>query len=241
MPTNKGRRDHGGILGNSLADLKRLRKEAEKAAAKSEAEAVARKRAVGKPAHQVPRRQRSAAVALSPEDAALFQRAVKSVTRLKDSKRAVLPPVPLAPRSLLAQRRARASGDEHPPPPKVSDHYSPPGIDQDDSFFLSPDSGPDLLKDLRRGKWPIGATLDLHGSTLDEARERLDRFLHSCQQHDIRCVRIVHGKGYGSKDGESVLRQTIRRWLSQFASVQAYVECAEQDGGAGALQVLLRK
>jgi DNA-nicking Smr family endonuclease len=147
----------------------------------------------------------------------------------------------LASKSLLEKRRARASGVEVPPLAKVSDQYSPPGIDHDDSSFLSPGSGPDLLKDLRRGKWPIGASLDLHGSTLDDARERLDRFLHSCHQHEIRCVRIVHGKGYGSKDGEPVLRQTIRRWLSQFVAVQAYVECAEQDGGAGALLVLLRK
>jgi len=163
------------------------------------------------------------------------------VIRLKDSNRAVLPPVPMAPTAVLAERRARAMGRDVPVPPQISDQFSPPGIEQDDSCYLRPDCGPDLLRDLRRGKWPIGASLDLHGSTLDEARERLDRFLQSCLEHQVRCVRIVHGKGYGSKDSEPVLRQTIRRWLSQLAAVQAYTECSEQDGGAGAVQVLLRK
>jgi DNA-nicking Smr family endonuclease len=53
-------------------------------------------------------------------------------------------------------------------------------------------------------------------------------------------VRIVHGKGYGSKDGEPVLKQTIRRWLTQMEAVSAYAECSERDGGAGAVQVLLQ-
>ncbi|HEY9571743.1 MAG TPA: Smr/MutS family protein, partial [Pusillimonas sp.] len=109
-----------------------------------------------------------------------------------------------------------------------------------DSRYLRRGHGPDLIKGLQRGKWPIGASLDLHGSTLEQARERLDRFLQSCLAHQIKCARIVHGKGYGSKDGEPVLKQTIRRWLSQIASVIAYVECSEQDGGAGAVYVLLR-
>ncbi|MBB5214947.1 Smr/MutS family protein [Parapusillimonas granuli] len=240
MPANKGGRDPGGATGRGLADLKRLRKEAEaaRAAARSRKE----------PAGALPRAGRGPSArrggdpeTLPQEDAELFRRAVKSVIRLKRSDRAVLPPVPLAPAALLAERRARAMGRDAPPAPRISDQYSPPGIERDDSSYLRPGCGPDLLRDLRRGKWPIGASLDLHGSTLDEARERLDRFLQSCRLHQLRCVRIVHGKGYGSKDGEPVLRQTIRRWLSQLEAVQAYVECSEQDGGAGAVQVLLQK
>jgi DNA-nicking Smr family endonuclease len=80
----------------------------------------------------------------------------------------------------------------------------------------------------------------LHGATLDEARARLDQFLQSCLSHQIKSVCIVHGKGYGSRDRTPVLKQTVRRWLTQIDAVLAYTECNEQNGGAGAVQVLLR-
>ena len=147
---------------------------------------------------------------------------------------------PAAGQELLRQRRARAVGSEPVALPQASDHYSPAKVDADDTYYLRPGHGPDLIKGLKRGKWPIGASVDLHGNTLEQARERLDRFLQTCIAHQIKCVRIVHGKGYGSRDGEPVLRQTTRRWLSQIAAVLAYVECGEQDGGAGAVQALLQ-
>lgn len=179
-----------------------------------------------------------AATPLSNEDRALFRRAVKMVQPIKDTKRASLPPVPRAPADLLRQRRELAMGQEAPALSAVSDQYAPAKLD--DGSFIQAGYGPDLIKGLKRGKWSIEASLDLHGSTLDEARERLEQFLQSCLTHQIKCVRIVHGKGYGSKDGASVLKETVRRWLSQMQAVKAYTECGEQDGGSGAVQALLR-
>jgi len=180
------------------------------------------------------------APALPADDKALFRQAMKSVRPLARSQRAVLPPVPAAPRAVLRERRQAAAGREAAALPRVSDHYSPAQPQADQAGFLQPGHGPDLLKGLRRGKWPIGASLDLHGATLEEARTRLDAFLRSCLDHRIKCVRIVHGKGYGSKDGAPVLKETVRRWLAQMQDVMAYAECSEQNGGAGAVQVLLR-
>lgn len=177
---------------------------------------------------------------LTAEDTLLFRRAVKTVTPIKDTQRAILPPALAASQAILRERRDKATGMDSVKLAQVSDQYSPAKVDQDDSSFLRAGHGTDVIKGLKRGKWLISATLDLHGNTLDEARERLDRFLQSCLEHDIKCVCIVHGKGYGSKDGEPVLKQTIRRWLTQMAAVLAYVECAEQDGGSGAVKVLLR-
>lgn len=177
---------------------------------------------------------------LSAQDKALFRQAVKSVQAIKDTHRAILPPVPTANAVVLRQRRETAIGLDPIKRQQVSDHYRPAPSEQDDTRFTRHGYGPDLAKNLKRGKWPVGATLDLHGDTLDQARERLDRFLQSCVTHHVKSVRIVHGKGYGSKDGEPVLRQTIRRWLTQMSEVLAYVECAEPEGGSGAVQVLLR-
>ena len=246
---------------HGLADLKQLRRESAPAplpAATASTQMPAgnkRLRARGAPAPDAPLRATPASPAhglapgreispetkISTEDRALFRRAVKSVQRIKDTRRAVLPPVPLASALVLRQRRATAVGaDPIEQATAVSDEFRPAVFTQDDAAFVRGGYGPDLIKNLKRGKWPIGATLDLHGDTLEQARERLDRFLQSCLAHNIKCVRIVHGKGYGSKDGEPVLKQTIRRWLTQLEAVLAYAECAEADGGSGAVQVLLR-
>ena len=61
-------------------------------------------------------------------------------------------------------------------------------------------------RNLRRGQWRAGAELDLHGLRVEQARHALLSFLDECQEHGIRCVRIVHGKGYGSQGLEPVLR-----------------------------------
>ena len=187
---------------------------------------------------------------LSDTDRRLFRSAVRHVERIKDPGRVLLAPVAAGPPSILRERRMRAAGLEsrktlEPLPPQrerkpraLSDEYAP--ATGDDSLYLKSGHGTDVLKHLRRGKWPIGASLDLHGSTLEDARERFERFLASCLAHDIKCVRIVHGKGHGSPDGDAVLKTTLRRWLTQLDEVVAYTECAEADGGSGAVQVLLK-
>ncbi len=214
-----------------LADLKRLRKKTATAPEPPASRIVRQPPAT--PAPQAP--------ALDADDQRVFRQAVKGAARLHDSRRAILPPVPAAPVAQLRQRRQAATGAQHAPATPVSDLYTSARQAQDESEFVRTGSGPDLLKSLKRGKWPISATLDLHGATLDEARERLDQFLQSCLTHHLRCVCIVHGKGHGSKNGTPVLKESVRRWLTQLACVQAYAECREQDGGSGAVQVLLRQ
>lgn len=214
-----------------LADLKRLR---QKAAAAPEPPA-------SRTAHQPPTTPALQAPAPDADDQRAFRQAVKGAARLHGSQRAILPPVPTAPVAQLRQRRQAAIGAQHAPATPVSDLYTSARQAQDESEFVRAGSGPDLLKGLKRGKWPIGATLDLHGATLDEARERLDQFLQSCLTHHLRCVCVVHGKGHGSKNGTPVLKESVRRWLTQLTYVQAYAECREQDGGSGAVQVLLRQ
>ena len=53
-----------------------------------------------------------------------------------------------------------------------------------------------------------------------------------------RCLRIVHGVGYGSK-GQGVLRDMVRRWLKQRPEVMAFVQCPPNDGDEGAVRVLV--
>ena len=96
------------------------------------------------------------------------------------------------------------------------------------------------LKKMRRGGWAIRGELDLHGHTGDEARMALITFLNRCHIEDRRCVRIIHGKGYGSKNRLPVLKNKVRHWLMQREDVLAFCQAPTADGGSGAVIVLLK-
>jgi DNA-nicking Smr family endonuclease len=100
--------------------------------------------------------------------------------------------------------------------------------------------GPDVPRRLRRGDWVIQRQLDLHGLRVDEAREALAGFLAECLRREVRCVRIVHGKGLGSVNREPVLKGKVLKWLTQRDEVLAFCQAGPNDGGSGALVALLR-
>ena len=107
-------------------------------------------------------------------------------------------------------------------------------------LYLRQGQSPDVLSKLRRGYWVVQAQIDLHGLISDEAREYVAEFLGSCKKRNIRCVRIVHGKGLGSRNREPVLKHKLRNWLMQKDEVIAYAQAKPEDGGSGAVIVLLK-
>ncbi|MFM1989569.1 MAG: hypothetical protein RJA99_2526 [Pseudomonadota bacterium] len=114
-------------------------------------------------------------------------------------------------------------------------------LDTDENLsYRRPGVGPDVPRRLRRGDWVIQKQLDLHGLRVDEAREALAGFLLDCLKREIRCVRIVHGKGLGSVNREPVLKGKVLKWLTQRDEVLAFCQAGPNDGGSGALIALLR-
>ena len=101
-----------------------------------------------------------------------------------------------------------------------------------------------LLRSLRRGDFSIQGRLDLHGMTQPTAREAVERFLTDSRRANRRCVLIVHGRGLNSKDQIPVLKAGLKEWLSSKRIgnlVLAFATARPQDGGAGAVYVLLRR
>ncbi len=106
------------------------------------------------------------------------------------------------------------------------------------------DLPPDVLRALRHGRIPIDARLDLHGLGAGEARTALDGFLADKRAKGEKCVLVIHGKGAHSPRGAGVLRGEIAAWLSQGAAsahVAAFSTATKDDGGEGAVYVLLRR
>ena len=97
-----------------------------------------------------------------------------------------------------------------------------------------------VLRKLRRGQFPVQDELDLHGMTVREAGVRLSDFLLHARGLRLSCVRIIHGKGLSSPDKSPVLKPQVARWLRSHDGVLAVAPARIEDGGSGALYVLLR-
>lgn len=110
----------------------------------------------------------------------------------------------------------------------------------DEAAFLRHGLPRRVLTDLRRGRWVLQGELDLHGLNRDEARVALGGFLGASVQRGRRCVRVIHGKGLGSPGRESILKQLSRNWLAQREEILAFCQAGPNQGGSGALMVLLK-
>lgn len=170
----------------------------------------------------------------------LFQLAVKDARPLPNEvKHARLHHPPKKPKPIpkqFIQDEQQALADS------LSDHYIPAHELEtgEELLYLRDGHSPDILSKLRRGHWVIQAAIDLHGLISDEARLYVATFLNDCKKRGLRCVRIVHGKGLGSRNREPVLKHKLRGWLIQRDEVIAYAQARKNDGGSGAVIVLLK-
>ena len=90
-----------------------------------------------------------------------------------------------------------------------------------------------VVRKLRRGHWPVEHELDLHGLSRAQAGPMLEAFLRDCAARRMKCVRVIHGKGQG------VLKHAVRNALADSGKVMAYCEAPPEQGGGGAVLVLL--
>jgi DNA-nicking Smr family endonuclease len=167
----------------------------------------------------------------------LFVRSVGEVKAIGDHKRVKLapaPPPPLAVQQQLDEKRVLMEA--------ISDEFDAGTLlEVDDALsFRRPGIGIDVTRKLRRGEWSLQREIDLHGLRREEAREALSTFIREAFRQGIRCVRVVHGKGLGSPGKTPVLKGRVHSWLIQKTEVLAFVQARGDEGGAGALVVLLK-
>lgn len=119
-----------------------------------------------------------------------------------------------------------------------------PGLEvepDEQMFYARPGVQHKVSRKLRRGQYAVQRVLDLHGLTVDAARRATAQFIADCVAADIRCVRIIHGKGLRSAESVPAIKSRVGGWLTRHNDVLAYASARPADGGAGALYVLLRK
>ena len=169
----------------------------------------------------------------SNEDSALFQEAMKGVKPLGSTK------IVHEKRHKPLKKTVRFVEDDPPPP---LDSRSHPEVMGDERLFFTAQGVQDrTLKQLKRGQLPCEAQLDLHYKTVQEAEDLVSRFLIEAQAGGLRCVRLIHGKGYSTPNQAPTLKNHVNRWLREHPAILAFCSAQNKDGGAGALYVLLRR
>jgi DNA-nicking Smr family endonuclease len=173
----------------------------------------------------------------SPPEDDEFRRATRDVEPLRaprrtEPRRASAPPEPRQTR-----RDERAALKESLAGPRSLDDAIDSG---EELVFLREGLSRNILRQLRRGHWVVQEHLDLHGMNRDQAADAVADFLRECRARQLRCVRIVHGKGRGSHNREPVLKGKLRKWLVVRDEVLAFCQAPATQGGSGAVLVLLK-
>ena len=173
----------------------------------------------------------------SPPDDKEFRRALEGVQPLPEPRRVALKRAQPAPVPRQTRRDEQAALLESLSAPISLDDAIESG---EELAYLREGLSRQVLRKLRRGHWVVQDSLDLHGMNRVEAALRVTEFMRHCLARHLRCVRIVHGKGHGSRNREPVLKGKLRKWLMLREEVLAFCQAPAAHGGGGAVLVLLR-
>ncbi len=175
-------------------------------------------------------------MAETDDSKALFERAIGKVRRLAQDRVAPhRPAIRPAPRQRLRETEEIAA---------EMLRFQSDDIDVgtgEELLFLRSGVARETVRRMKRGQIAMESELDLHGFTVDEARQALARFLNEASGRGRRCVRIIHGKGLRSPGRLPVLKGCVNAWLRQRDQVLAFCSAREADGGTGVVYVLLKR
>ena len=173
------------------------------------------------------------------DDKDLFRSIYGDIERITDDR--------VTPWRKKPRRRDVRHCEQSAPPPPLPEISPWPeaGLDphagQESMIYQADGIQQKLMRKLCRGQLGYQASLDLHGMTRANALRELQQFIEQCQSRGMNRVHVIHGKGNLSKGGIAVLKPSVASWLRQMPSVLAFCPSRIQDGGDGALYILLKR
>ncbi|STZ08707.1 Probable DNA endonuclease SmrA [Moraxella caprae] len=175
---------------------------------------------------------------LIDDDKVLFMQAMSGVRPLKHEKSVnhAQKTDPKDPTALF--RRANAEGTDEPTQASLSDMQALLNPVAGEAFlsYKHPTLQNKVFEQLRQGKLRWYDAVDLHGSSIDEARDAVQTIITNAVKHGETVVKIVHGKGT-----DAIIKTCVNGWLRQISDVMAFVSAPAGDGGNGAVLVLIKK
>ncbi len=179
---------------------------------------------------------------LTPEEQALWRRAVRDVQRMRRESEDTLP----------ASDKTGLRSSEKLSPEKKAGNVLPRRTTTRARAAPDPFVAGDPRDDRKvaRGRTPIEAVIDLHGHTQVTARKALLAFLINARLSDKRCVLVITGKGASTSHafganvlGHGVLRARLSDWLKEEPFRDMVVRASpahRKHGGGGAFYVFLK-
>lgn len=174
-----------------------------------------------------------------PDEEVLFKQAMSGVRPIKQTE----PPIALStkpkkPNAQILAKRAAAVGQ---------DEFSAQGI-SDTQAMLNPVASEAKLsyrlatlqhrvfEQLKTGNLRWYEAVDLHGCTVEQARSAVLQIVEMARTENQNVIKIVHGKG-----PQAILKTYVNSWLRQHRDVLAFVSAPPDQGGTGAVLVLLKR
>ena len=183
--------------------------------------------------------KKSQAVEEEMEDTELFKKALTGVKPIDNGNIAQIKPkrVKKIDAQTLA-KRAAAEGSAEQELTEISDTQAilNPVASQAALSYRIATLQHKVFEDLKAGKIRWFEAVDLHGRTVEQARAAVLQIIQMAKDENQNVIKIVHGKG-----PEAILKTYVNGWLRQHRDVLAFVSAPENQGGTGAVLVLLKR
>lgn len=183
--------------------------------------------------------KKSQAVEEEMEDTELFKKALTGVKPIDNGNIAQIKPkrVKKIDAHTLA-KRAAAEGRAEQELTEISDTQAilNPVASQAALSYRIATLQHKVFEDLKAGKIRWFEAVDLHGCTVEQARAAVLQIIQMAKDENQNVIKIVHGKG-----PEAILKTYVNGWLRQHRDVLAFVSAPENQGGTGAVLVLLKR
>ncbi|MFK4204621.1 Smr/MutS family protein [Acinetobacter junii] len=183
--------------------------------------------------------KKSQAIEEEMEDTELFKKALTGVKPIDNGNIAQIKPkrVKKIDAQTLA-KRAAAEGSAEQELTEISDTQAilNPVASQAALSYRIATLQHKVFEDLKAGKIRWFEAVDLHGCTVEQARAAVLQIIQMAKDENQNVIKIVHGKG-----PEAILKTYVNGWLRQHRDVLAFVSAPENQGGTGAVLVLLKR
>ena len=96
-------------------------------------------------------------------------------------------------------------------------------------------------------------SIDLHGFTLDEANDKISKFISYCYQNKVKKINVITGKGMRSKNLNDpykssnlwILKHSVPDYIKNNSELMKKIieikDAKVEDGGSGAFYIFLKK
>ena len=164
------------------------------------------------------------------DDFSLFQSAVRGVKPITHD-RAETGKV-RSNREQIATRRSNATlNNDSTRVDGLSDQFVI-DVGAEDELYWARDGVQDAqMRKLKAGQIPFEGSLDLHGMTVEKAREQLWEFIAEATRLEVRCVRVTHGKAARLDGKRPLIKSHVNTWLRQHPQVLGFTSCLPRHGG----------